>query len=225
LIPVELLINNCQLLIAQIKQIVQLGLSLREVLYLHALQLICSKLITMRFTLAIAFISLLSSGCGQQRGFGDNAKIYLVRHAEKEKGDDPLLTEGGNKRAGDLLRTLKNKNIRRIYVTEYKRTQNTGDSLRIQLGIDTVHYVADTTGEDLARKIIEHNDVNAAILVIGHSNTIPKIIQRLALPGYPRDYIPDKEFDNLFLLQFKNGEPSLERMKYGASSGSSATMQ
>ena len=194
-------------------------------MYLQAIQLICSKLITMRFILAIAFISLLSSGCAQQMVFGDNAKIYLVRHAEKEQGDDPLLTKEGNKRAGDLLRTLKNKNIRRIYVTEYKRTQNTGDSLRIQLSIDTVHYIADTTGEDLAKKIIEHHDINAAILVIGHSNTIPKIIQRLALPDYPRDYIPDKEFDNLFLLQFKKSKPSLERMKYGASSGSSATMQ
>jgi phosphohistidine phosphatase SixA len=179
----------------------------------------------MRFILAIAFISLLSSGCAQQMVFGENAKIYLVRHAEKEQGADPLLTQEGNKRAGDLLRTLKNKDIRRIYVAEYKRTQNTGDSLRIQLGIDTVHYLADTTGDDLAKKIIEHHDVDAAILVIGHSNTIPKIIQRLALAGYPGDYIPDKEFDNLFLLQFKNGKPSLERMKYGASSGSSATMQ
>ena len=37
-------------------------------------------------------------------------KIYIVRHAEKLKGDDPLLTEEGNKRAGDLMRVLKNNN-------------------------------------------------------------------------------------------------------------------
>ena len=179
----------------------------------------------MQFLFTVVFISLLSSAGAQGIVFGDNAKVYLVRHAEKEAGNDPLLTREGNKRAGDLLRKLKEKNIQRIYVTEYRRTQNTADSLRIQLGIDTVHYIADTTGEDLARKIIEHNDLNATILVVGHSNTIPKIIQKLGLPEYPSAYIPDKEFDNLFLFQFKAGKPSLQLMKYGASSGTSATMQ
>ena len=179
----------------------------------------------MQFFFTVALSLLLSSAGAQKIVFSDHAKVYLVRHAEKEAGNDPLLTQEGNKRAGDLMRTLKGKNIQRIYVTEYRRTQNTGDSLRIQLDIDTVHYMADTTGEDLARKIIEHNDLNATILVVGHSNTIPTIIQKLGLAAYPPAYIPDKEFDNLFLLQFKAGKPSLQIMKYGASSGSSATMQ
>ena len=179
----------------------------------------------MRFIFLFIFIVAMFSARSQQINFGNNAKIYLVRHAEKGQGADPLLTDDGNKRAGDLLRALKDKNIRRIYVTEYKRTQNTGDSLRIQLNIDTVHYIGDTTGEDLAKKIIAHNDLDKTILVIGHSNTIPKIIQKLALPGYPRDYIPDREFDNLFLLEYKGGKAILKKMKYGASSGPSATMQ
>ena len=49
----------------------------------------------------------------------------------------------------------------------------TSDSIRIQLAIDTVHYLADTTGNDLLEKIKVHNDVGKTILVIGHSNTIP----------------------------------------------------
>ncbi len=61
-------------------------------------------------------------------------KIYIVRHAEKESGNDPQLTVAGRNRAGDLMRTLKNKHIRHIYVTQYRRTQMTGDSMRIQLG-------------------------------------------------------------------------------------------
>ncbi|MEO6721416.1 MAG: histidine phosphatase family protein [Ferruginibacter sp.] len=179
----------------------------------------------MRLNFIFLLLAACSSAGAQQINFGNKASIYLVRHAEKGQGNDPLLTGEGNKRAGDLLRALKSKNILRIYVTEYKRTQNTGDSLRIQLGIDTVHYTADTTGDDLAKKILEHNDLNAPILVIGHSNTIPKIIQRLGLPGYPRDYIPDSEFDNLFLLKYKKGKAILQKSKFGASSGSSATMQ
>jgi hypothetical protein len=45
----------------------------------------------------------------QSTGFGNKATIYLVRHAEKLTGKDPLLTEQGNKRAGDLMRALKGK--------------------------------------------------------------------------------------------------------------------
>ena len=67
-----------------------------------------------------------------------NTKIYIVRHAEKQTGKDPLLTADGNARAGDLMRELKNKRIKRIYVSEYKRTQHTAESVHLQMGIKTV---------------------------------------------------------------------------------------
>lgn len=179
----------------------------------------------MRLILLLIFVATFFTGFAQSISFGNKAKIYLVRHAEKGPGEDPLLTSDGNKRAGDLLRAMKNKKIRHVYVTEYKRTQNTGDSIRLQLGIDTVHYLSDTSCIDLMNKLIANKDVNKSILIIGHSNTIPLIIRKLGLPDYPKDYIPANEFDNLFLLTFKDGRASLKKMKYGAVSGSSATMQ
>lgn len=151
--------------------------------------------------------------------------MYLVRHAEKGPGEDPLLSDAGNKRAGDLVKTLKNEKICHIYVTEYKRTQNTGDSVRLQLSIDTVHYLSDTSCTDLINKLIANKDVNNPILIIGHSNTISQIIRKLGLPDYPKDNIPANEFDNLFLLTFKNAQASLKSMKYGAASKNSATIQ
>lgn len=177
-------------------------------------------------------IILLLMGCwaqfalqAQDIGFGKNAKIYLVRHAEKESGQDPLLTEAGNKRAGDLARVLKDKKVKHIFVTQFKRTQNTGDSLRLQFGVDTVHYMADTSADDLIKQLKLHHDLNSTILVIGHSNTIPLVIRKLALPDYPIDYIPDNDFDDLFLLTFKKGKAVLTRTKYGAASGESAKMK
>jgi len=152
-------------------------------------------------------------------------KIYIVRHAEKESGKDPVLTPAGRQRAGDLMRKMKRKHIHHIYVSQYRRTQMTGDSMRIQLGIDTIHYVADTTGEDLLNKIIAHNDQRRRILVIGHSNTIPNIIRKLGVANYPTDYIPDNEFDNLFLLRYKKHKASITKDKYGATSGVSAAMK
>lgn len=152
-------------------------------------------------------------------------KIYIVRHAEKEVGKDPLLTSDGNKRAGDLMRTLQDKGIEKIYVSQFRRTQNTGDSLRLQSNIDTVHYLADTLCDNLVNNIMSHSDFGKSILVIGHSNTIPQIIRKFGVADYPYGDIPDQEYDNLFLITYRKGKARLQRMKYGAASGASAAMQ
>lgn len=179
----------------------------------------------MRYILFLITILLQLNVTAQAPAFKDGARVYLVRHAEKLGGKDPLLTPDGNIRSGDLARALKGKNIRRIYVTEYLRTQHTGDSLMLQSGIDTVHYLSDTSCTDLVNKIIANNDLDQPILIIGHSNTVPIIIGKLGLTGYPTAYIPDNEFDNLFLLTFKKGKASFKKMKYGAASAASAKMQ
>lgn len=152
-------------------------------------------------------------------------KIYLVRHAEKQTGNDPVLTENGNQRAGALLQTLKGKKIHHIYVTQFKRTQMTGDSLRIQLGVDTVQYKADTTGDDVYKKIIANNEKGKSILIIGHSNTVPRIIKKLGAMDFTPLNIPDNEYDNLYLITYKRGKVMVKKMKYGAASASSAAMQ
>ncbi len=179
----------------------------------------------MRYLLLFALLLMQCSLRAQQPVFGNNATIYLVRHGEKLTGSDPMLTPAGNQRAGDLLRSLNDKGIQRIYVTGYKRTQQTGDSVRLQLLVDTVHYLADTLGVDLVNKIAAQGDLSSPILVIGHSNTLPFLIRKLGITNYPTEYIPDNEYDNLFVLRFNTGKAVLSRGKFGAASGASAKMQ
>ena len=179
----------------------------------------------MRYLLFLLFTASCCTTDAQLITFKNNAKIYLVRHAEKLTGEDPLLTTEGNKRAGDLMRALKDKKVDRIYVTEYHRTQNTGDSLRIYAGIDTVHYLSDTSCIDLVNKIKANHDLNRTILIIGHSNTLPTIIRKLGLSDYSAEDIPSNEFDNLFLMRFKKGVPSITKTKFGEPSGVSAMMK
>lgn len=151
-------------------------------------------------------------------------RIFIVRHAEKEAGKDPLLTVAGNARAGDLMRALQNEGIQKIYVSQYRRTQNTGDSLRLQLKIDTVHYAADTLCDNLINAIMEHSDFGKTILIIGHSNTLPQIIRKLGVTDYPYGDIPDNEYDHLFMITYKKEKAKLKKMRYGAKSGASAGM-
>jgi len=152
-------------------------------------------------------------------------KIFIVRHAEKETGKDPLLTEAGNKRAGDLMRKLQNEGIQKIYVSKTRRSQNTGDSLRIQLNIDTVHYEADTECDKLINAIMEHSDFGKTILIIAHSNTVSKIIRKLGALDHPDQDLPDDAFDDLFLVTYKNEKAKVKKVKYGEKSGVSAAMQ
>jgi phosphohistidine phosphatase SixA len=149
--------------------------------------------------------------------------IYLVRHGEKDTSPDPGLSTEGLSRSGDLLRIFKSdKKLKKpslIFVTQYRRTQLTGDSLRIGLDIDTVHYKADTNG-DAFMNMLEAKKENK-VLVIGHSNTIPVLLRRLGV-DYPSD-IPDNEYDNFFTVTFKDGKPTLNVQKYGKLSRSGAT--
>ena len=171
----------------------------------------------------LAAIAFQNTSCAQQEPAV--TKIFIVRHAEKETGNDPALTAAGNARAGDLMRTLQSENIQKIYVSQFKRTQMTGDSLRIQLHIDTVHYAADTLCDNLINTIMEHRDFGKTILIIAHSNTIPQIIRKFGVTDYPYGDIPDNEFDNLFVITYKKEKAKLKKMKYGGTSGASAAMK
>jgi phosphohistidine phosphatase SixA len=160
-------------------------------------------------------------------GVTRSTRIYLVRHAEKgiTPPNDPPLTTAGKTRAGDLMRRLGNSGIDRIYVTQFIRTQMTGDSLRIQLGIDTVKYAGEENGTDLFHKITGHADFARQILIIGHSNTIPDYIVKLGVANYPQADIDSLIFDNLFLVYYKRSFPLfgklkavVRKMKYGVAS-------
>lgn len=178
----------------------------------------------MKYTLTfLLFFSLANKIIAQQ----ENAvsKVFIVRHAEKEPGKDPALTPAGIIRAGDLLRALKDEGVQKIYVSQYRRTQMTADSMRIQLGIDTVQYAADTLCDNLVNTIMEHRDFGKTILIVAHSNTIPHIIRKLGVTDFPRGDLPDAEFDNLFLITYKKEKAKLKQTKYGTPAAASAPMK
>lgn len=175
------------------------------------------------FLILFAILGFLKTAIAQQQPVA--TKIFIVRHAEKETGKDTLLTTAGNTRAGDLMRALQNEGIQIIYVSQYRRTQNTADSLRIQFKIDTVHYTADTLCDNLVNTIMEHGDFGKTVLIIAHSNTIPQIIRKLGVKDYAYGDIADNDFDNLFVITYKKEKAKVKVRKYGAKLGGSATMQ
>jgi broad specificity phosphatase PhoE len=148
-----------------------------------------------------------------------STKIFFVRHAEKSVVSkvDPPLTPEGEKRAIDLAKILKGKKIKHIYSTQTIRTVSTAKPLSEILSIPIDLYANDTMPKFLYR-LLESGE-NA--LVVGHSNTVLKMIEELDLRPVKKE-IPDAEYDNLFVvyLKSKNGRGGyalhLKELKYGA---------
>lgn len=123
--------------------------------------------------------------------------IFLVRHAEKRTTDDkdPDLSEAGQKRADSLALMLKNAGITAIYVTEFKRTQQTAAPLSRKIGIAAAVVPATETDALIAQL----KEVQGNAVVVGHSNTIPDIVRKLGVRVPPQ--IDDADYDNLFVLR------------------------
>ncbi len=176
--------------------------------------------------LAASFFFLICSSqfLYAQNDYG-NTTIYIVRHAEKDTGNNPTLTAGGKNRAGDLMRYLKKEKINHIYSTPYKRTEMTGDSLRIARHIDTFHYPPKPTPGQLFELLKKNKDLGKSVLFIGHSNTVPLLVKNFGVIDYPQADLPDTAFDDIFIIRFKKGKPEVKHKKYGQPSGPSEGMQ
>ena len=145
------------------------------------------------------------------------ALVILVRHAERagEMGDDPNLTAAGKQRAEELVRVLaawkaSGGKLQALFASEMKRTQETLAPLAAGGIKVTVVPAADTAV--LVKKILA---VKGGIVVVaGHSNTLPGVIQ--ALGGPTGITIDDNEFDRLFALTGAGGHAALVGMRYGS---------
>jgi phosphohistidine phosphatase SixA len=141
--------------------------------------------------------------------------FYIVRHAEKDTGSNPAISLIGRKRAGDLYRKLRHKKIDLIFVSQFRRTGMTADSLRLYKNIDTLHYLADTSADLLFQKINSLTTKPKNILIIGHSNTLPAIIRKAGIQGFMLKEIPDDEYDHLFVVKKRKNRAVLKSKKYG----------
>jgi broad specificity phosphatase PhoE len=140
--------------------------------------------------------------------------LHLVRHAEKETGEDPGLAEAGRIRAGELARVLGDAGIGRILASEARRTQATVAPLAARLGLEVgIRRAGDVDG-----LVAELRAAPAgSILICGHSNTIPLIVRGL---GGPADLsIAEHAHDDHFLIVLDpTGTVAFQRLRYGAPS-------
>lgn len=139
--------------------------------------------------------------------------FFLVRHAEKvRQGDDPILSPSGEQRAEMLASLLADTAIERIHSTDFTRTRHTVTPLALRLGIGVELYDP-SRPEDL---VMELQKTGGRQLIVGHSNTVPDLVQQLGGDG-GAEIDEAREYDRLYLVTVdRDGAVSTVLLRYGA---------
>ena len=144
--------------------------------------------------------------------------VFLVRHAEKvdpypEDPDDPPLSEEGHERAAVLARVLAPAGVTRVLSSDYRRTRDTAAPLAQALGLEVELY--DPHALEALVPVLTREP--GRYLVVGHSNTTPRLAELLGgEPGEPID--EPTEYDRLYTLVLEPGEePVTILTRYGES--------
>jgi phosphohistidine phosphatase SixA len=132
--------------------------------------------------------------------------LYLIRHAEKaDQSADPELSPVGAARAVKWVNYFEKTPIDMFYSTNYKRTQQTCAPIAVSKKKEIQVYQPE--GLDLQKLIEDHP--GKTILIVGHSNSIPKHINQL-LGNATYETIPDSEFGRLYIVTSNNGKITTE---------------
>jgi len=138
--------------------------------------------------------------------------VYLSRHAEKLNATvNTPLSAAGELRAGKLAHVLKDEGIDVVFVTEFERTQKTGEPTALQAGVAMIQYDSGAP-QDLVDTILA-DYAGEQVLVIGHSNTLDNIAAELGVSGVPE--LNETQFDRLFIVHRFGSSAHLNRLRYG----------
>jgi broad specificity phosphatase PhoE len=125
---------------------------------------------------------------------------YVMRHLHTPEGlHDPDLTEEGRRVAALLPPQFVRHPPRAIYVTQWKRTQQTAAPLAERLGITPTVYDAGDSPALAARLRSEAGPV----LIVGHSNTVPDIVEHLG--GQRPGPLEHHDFGDLWIIAADGG--------------------
>lgn len=169
---------------------------------------------TMRRTLLLA---VLLVWCAPARVAAQVTTVIVVRHAERvDDAPDSPLSEAGRARAEALAEALKDAGVAAIITTQYERTKQTAAPLATRLGITP--YTA-SAGRDIGahvREIAERvraEQAGSVVLVVGHSNTTPLIVQALGVAD--AGTMEDVEHDRMYVVLLSPDGARMVLGRYG----------
>ena len=154
-------------------------------------------MIYLKYFLVLFCCSWVFPGFAQE---GPVTKVILVRHAEKADDDpkDPSLSEAGRTRAVQLAKMLNDIGVDALYATPYRRTTETLAPLSSTRNIPISSYPP--PGVEAIKKIVRASR-GKVMVIAGHSNTIPFIVNELIKEQrFPE--MDESEYGKIWVLIF-----------------------
>jgi len=150
----------------------------------------------------------------------DAITVFLVRHAEKcsAPASDPDLTPYGQQRTQDLVRVLSHVELDAVYSTPFARTLNTASPVAAAHDVNIIETPAERGFMEALAERIKNGEANN-VLVSGHSNTTPRVVNLLA--GTEFEDLDESVYDRLYIVTLhEDGTAGVQVLTYGAISGS-----
>ena len=140
----------------------------------------------MRFLLTVLLLVLPFEAIAE-------TELWLVRHAEKEKGVDPALTKVGKSRARMFGHMFEAQGVTRVFSTHTRRTMQT--ALPTVTKIDgQIEFYDPSKLDEVASMLCA---LGGKALVVGHSNTTPRLVNAI-LGRYVYDDHNEADYDSAY---------------------------
>jgi broad specificity phosphatase PhoE len=137
-------------------------------------------------------ILLLACACSTIAQEPQRPSYYVMRHLDRATGQDPGLTEEGQRKAQQLVAMFAADPPTAIYVSDTRRARETAAPLAAALGRSPITYDPTNT----AALVAQVRNLPGPILIVGHSNTVPDIVEQLG-GARPAD-IKEDEFGEVW---------------------------
>ena len=154
--------------------------------------------------LTICTLLFLTSAINAQK-----QRFIIIRHAEKDttvKGSqmmqaDPPLNSKGQERAASLIQKFKKYKISKIYSTNYNRTKSTVLPLANDIGLSINDYDPRQL-KAFADELQLPTNNSKTMLIVGHSNTSPKLVNMLLGKDVYKD-LDDSVYNQYWIVKIK----------------------
>jgi phosphohistidine phosphatase SixA len=144
---------------------------------------------------------------------------FVVRHAEKQASEssgttmssNSPLSEAGKQRAEALKDMLRSEKIGYIFSTNTVRTLSTAEPTKNYFNLQTKIYEAEPDDTFIAQLL----SLRENTLIVGHSNTVDDIVNKLCGSVKIPANLLDSAYDDLFVVTKKGKTITFEARKYG----------
>jgi phosphohistidine phosphatase SixA len=149
---------------------------------------------------------LAAASCATAAPDTSESAYYVMRHLEKSGGSDPALNEEGKANALRLAERFAGERIAAVYVSTTRRARETAAPLAVKFGLAPKEYDPGDTAALVERVKAE----TGTVLIVGHSNTVPEIVERLG-GTRPAD-LAETEFGSVWRVSRIDGRTQVSNL-------------